>query len=205
MSDQHNPYSGNQPTPNQGFNFKGFARDAAERVIARHDQTTDTGVIWSATGKPLTRLGAGRYSLTQDYLVVEKGMVSTDRQQIRTHEIFDVDGRQSMAQKARDVGTVTLHAKRANGEFEIVELVDIPNFRQAVEIINATAEDARIRIQRRANAQTLTHEGHQPVASVSSAPSSDLNAELSKLAELKAAGVLSDDEFAAAKRKILGL
>lgn len=93
MTNQHNPYSGNHPAPNQGFDFKGFARDAAGRVIARHDQTTDTGVIWSATGKPLTRLGAGRYSLTQDYLVVEKGMVSTDRQQIRTHEIFDVDGR----------------------------------------------------------------------------------------------------------------
>jgi len=205
MTNQHNPYSGNHPAPNQGFDFKGFARDAAGRVIARHDQTTDTGVIWSATGKPLTRLGAGRYSLTQDYLVVEKGMVSTDRQQIRTHEIFDVDGRQSMAQKARDVGTVTLHAKRANGEFEIVQLVDIPNFRQAVEIINATAEDARIRMQRRANAQTLTHEGRQPVASVSNAPNTDLNAELTKLAELKAAGVLSDEEFAAAKRKILGL
>lgn len=110
-----------------------------------------------------------------------------------------------MAQKARDVGTVTLHAKRANGEFEIVQLVDIPNFRQAVEIINATAEDARIRMQRRANAQTLTHEGRQPVASVSNAPNTDLNAELTKLAELKAAGVLSDEEFAAAKRKILGL
>ena len=136
------------------------------------------------------------------------GMLSTNRQQIRTHEIFDVDGRQTMAQKARGIGTVTLHAKRANGELELVELVDIPEFRPAVEIINSTAEEARIRLQQRANAQTLRHEGQQHQMPVNAAPNSsknDINDELLKLAELKSAGVLDDEEFAAAKRKLLGL
>ncbi|WP_312714803.1 SHOCT domain-containing protein [Corynebacterium flavescens] len=151
-------------------------------------------------------MGAGRYSLTADYLVIEKGMLSTDRQQIRAHEIFDVDGRQTMAQKARGIGTVTLHAKRSNGELESIELVDIPDFRQAVEIINSTAEEARIQLQRRANAQTLRHEGQQQFANnTSSSPKDDLNGELMKLAELKSAGVLTEEEFAAAKRKLLGL
>lgn len=201
-----------QPNAGSGFDFKGFAREATERVISRHDHAGGAGVIWSAVGKPISRVGAGRYSLTPDYLVIEKGMLSTDRQQIRVHEIFDVDGRQSMAQKARGIGTVTLHAKRSNGELETIQLVDISEFRQAVEIINSTAEEARIQLQRRANAQTLKHEGQQhhqyqqqmPQASASS-PKEDLNAELMKLAELKSAGVLTEEEFAAAKRKLLGL
>lgn len=193
------------PASGGGFDIKGFAREAAERVISKHDHAGDSGVLWSAVGKPISRIGAGRYSLTQDYLVLEKGMLSTDRQQIRTHEIFDVDGRQSMAQKARGIGTVSLHAKRSNGEFESVQLVDIHDFRQAVEIINSTAEEARIRLQRRANAQTLTHEGEQPVRTGSSASKDDINRELVKLAELKSAGVLTEEEFAAAKRKLLGL
>lgn len=189
-----------------GFDFKGFAREATERVISKHDHAGDSGVIWSAVGKPISRMGAGRYSLTADYLVIEKGMLSTDRQQIRAHEIFDVDGRQTMAQKARGIGTVTLHAKRSNGELESIELVDIPDFRQAVEIINSTAEEARIQLQRRANAQTLRHEGQQQSANnTSSSPKDDLNGELMKLAELKSAGVLTEEEFAAAKRKLLGL
>lgn len=189
-----------------GFDFKGFAREATERVISKHDHAGSSGVIWSAVGKPISRMGAGRYSLTADYLVIEKGMLSTDRQQIRAHEIFDVDGRQTMAQKARGIGTVTLHAKRSNGELESIELVDIPDFRQAVEIINSTAEEARIQLQRRANAQTLRHEGQQQSANnTSSSPKDDLNGELMKLAELKSAGVLTEEEFAAAKRKLLGL
>lgn len=189
-----------------GFDFKGFAREATERVISKHDHAGSSGVIWSAVGKPISRMGAGRYSLTADYLVIEKGMLSTDRQQIRAHEIFDVDGRQTMAQKARGIGTVTLHAKRSNGELESIELVDIPDFRQAVEIINSTAEEARIQLQRRANVQTLRHEGQQQSANnTSSSPKDDLNGELMKLAELKSAGVLTEEEFAAAKRKLLGL
>lgn len=202
-------FSGNsdnspRPTSGAGFDFKGFARGAAERVISKHDHTGDSSVIWSAVGKPISRMGAGRYSLTTDYLAIEKGMLSTDRQQIRTHEVFDVDGHQTMAQKARGLGTVSLHAKRSSGKIESIQLVDIPDFRNAVEMINSTAEEARIRLERRANAQTLTHEG-QPAGSTSSSSKNDLNDELMKLADLRSSGVLTEEEFAAAKRKLLGL
>ena len=44
-----------------------------------------------------------------------------------------------------------------------------------------------------------------PAAAPAAAPAEDdLMAQLSKLADLKAAGVLSDEEFAAAKAKLLG-
>ncbi|WP_255998102.1 MULTISPECIES: PH domain-containing protein [unclassified Corynebacterium] len=204
MTTPRNPYNGSASMSDGGFDIKFFAREAAERVAHRHDHTTEPGLIWSAVGKPVSRVGAGRYSLTEDFLVVERGVLSTDRQQIRTHEIFDVDGHQTMTQKARAVGTVTLRAKRPSGELDSVELVDIPEFRQAVQVINTTAEQARIRMQERANSQTLRHEGPQPSSS-GGAVERSLNSELQKLADLKLAGLLTDEEFAAAKRKLLGL
>ena len=42
-----------------------------------------------------------------------------------------------------------------------------------------------------------------PAPVAAAAPAPDLMSELSKLADLKAAGVLTDDEFAAAKAKLL--
>lgn len=43
----------------------------------------------------------------------------------------------------------------------------------------------------------------QPVAAAPAAPGTDLTAELQKLASLKQAGILTDEEFAAAKAKLL--
>ena len=43
-----------------------------------------------------------------------------------------------------------------------------------------------------------------PAPAPAAAPTGDLMDELSKLADLKAAGVLTDEEFAAAKAKLLG-
>lgn len=43
-----------------------------------------------------------------------------------------------------------------------------------------------------------------PAAAAPAAPSTDLVAELTKLGELKGAGILSDAEFEAAKAKLLG-
>lgn len=44
-----------------------------------------------------------------------------------------------------------------------------------------------------------------PAAAAPAAAVVDLNAELAKLGELKAQGILDDEEFTAGKRKLLGL
>jgi hypothetical protein len=43
-----------------------------------------------------------------------------------------------------------------------------------------------------------------PQAAAPAAPAADVTGELQKLADLKASGVLTDEEFAAAKAKLLG-
>lgn len=44
-----------------------------------------------------------------------------------------------------------------------------------------------------------------PAAAPAAAPANDLTAQLNQLAQLKASGILSDEEFAAAKAKLLGV
>lgn len=188
----------------------------ASNVASRHDASGDADAIWSAVGKPLTGLGAGRYKLTAEFLFFEKGTISTKSQQIRTADIFDVDASQSMAQKARGLGTIKLYAQRgATGEREEVLLEDVPGFREGVSAINAAAFAAREALRVRENTQHVNYGGGAPVlghapsgvaaAAAPAAGSVDLNAELTKLATLKAQGVLDDEEFTAAKRQLLGL
>ena len=201
-----------EPTPQA----PSATQTAAANLTARHDVSADPDAIWTAVGKPLTGIGAGRYKLTPEYLFFEKGTLSTRAQQIRTADIYDVDAGQTMAQKARGIGTITLYAARgADGAREKVLLEDIPNFRDGVTAINTAAFTARESLRVRENTQHVNYAGAMPgagwptaapAATPASAPAAiDLNAELTKLAALKAQGVLDDEEFAAAKRKLLGL
>lgn len=189
--------------------------DAGRNLVTRTDPSTRGDVLWSAVGKPLTQLGAGRYTLTPEYLYFESGTLRTNAQQIRTHEIHDVDAKQSMAQKARGLGTITLWADRSGGREE-VKLEDIPNFREGVNAINDAAFRAREGLRVRQQTSHVNYQGTPfpaapTPAAAPSAPAgpasaaSDLNAELERLAGFHQSGVLTDEEFSAAKRKLLGL
>jgi hypothetical protein len=156
--------------------------------------------LWSATGKPLTGIGAGRYRLTDEYLFFEKGTLSLKSEQIKCQEIHDVDARQTLTQKARGVGTITLNVQRSSGP-ETVLLEDIPNFREGVEALNRAAYASREALRSREQTQHVNYTGGLPAQQ----PSLDMNAELAKLAAFHQQGVLSDEEFAAAKSKLLGI
>lgn len=162
------------------------------------------GTIWGAVGKPLTGLGGGRYRLTDTYLFFEKGTLSLKSQQIYVHEIHDVDAQQTMAQKARGLGTITLVAHRPTGQ-ERVLLEDIPNFREGVSAITEAAHASRLARQQRSQTQTVNYSGAPAMQAPAAASAPDLNAELAKLAEFHRQGVLTDEEFSAAKKKMLGL
>jgi hypothetical protein len=194
------PAAGAQKTPSR-------TSAIAQRVVTTTAPVED-GVLWSATGKPLKGFGGGRYRLTDEYLFFESGTLSLKAEQIRTHEIHDVDASQTMTQKARGVGSITLIAHRASGR-ERVLLEDIAEFREGVARINQTAHDARERLRLREHTQHVNYSG-TPVqaapAAVAAAPAPvDMNAELGKLAAFHQQGILTDEEFAAGKRKLLGL
>jgi hypothetical protein len=176
------------------------------------------GTLWAARGQRLSGLSGGRYRLTNEILYFESGTLSLKGQQIATHEIVDVDVSQTMTQKARGLGDIVLTAHRITGAERVV-LSDIADFRNGAEIINTVVRDAkRARAEydvmsKTQRVQTEMHySGNTPViggvAAAASAPAAqrtDLVTEIRKLAELHADGVLDDDEFAAAKRKLLDL
>jgi hypothetical protein len=193
----------------------GIAAKLAEtgRGLVSREATQYPDTIWSAVGKPITGIGGGRYTLTPEYLYFESGTIRTNAQQIRTHEIYDVDAKQSIPQRARSVGTITLHAKRADGSVEIVLLEDIANFRDGVTALNDVAYRAREALRVREATSHVNYQGspipHAMAASTpalpDATPAADLNGELERLASFHQSGVLTDEEFTAAKRKLLGL
>lgn len=201
--------------PAKAGGLGGWAQGVGQRMTSKHDHSGDEDAIWTAVGKPLTGIGAGRYKLTAEYLIFETGTLSSKGQQIRTREIFDVDSSQSMAQKARGVGNITLIAKRATGDEKVV-LQDIPNFREGVSAINHASDEARTAQHVRENTSRSTVEysgaAFPAAAPVAAAPAAaptggggDLNSELERLAALRDQGILDAEEFTAAKRKLLGL
>ena len=80
-------------------------------------------------------------------------------------------------------------------------------------VVAGTATAVSGRVARRQNeqweaqdqAQYEQQAGQQAMAQQAAQPASDPNAELQNLANLHAQGVLTDQEFAAAKAKILGI
>jgi hypothetical protein len=170
----------------------------------------EPGVLWAAKGQPLSGIGAGRYKLTASTLFFEKGALSTRAQQIPIAAIGDVDMSQSMTQKARGVGNIVLHVLRPQGR-EIVTLEDVPNPREALAKINSATHAAWLLAQQRAN--THHYVGGAPSVPVdpmraqsepvSGALPIDPIEQLRRLGELRDAGVLTDQEFAAKKAEIL--
>lgn len=196
---------------------------ASERIITalrtQNDPASDPDTIWSAVGRPITGIGAGRYKLTAQMFYYEKGTLSTRAEQVHTHELYDVAVVQTMTQKARGVGTVKLRVRRDNGSEALVELTDIPNFREGVAALNEAARVERERrlLRDKTSHKNVSYSGGTPIQNaVVAAPAAALTAaaatagptlveELATLARLRDQGVLDAEEFLAAKRKLLGL
>lgn len=165
--------------------------------------------IWSAVGKSVPGMGAGRYWLTPHHIIVERGAGRGDAQQVPVAGVVDVDVKQSMTQKARGVFTVSVQVNHG-GRVEVVSMDDIPDGRMVQAIINATAREARLAIQHQHNSHT--HQSSVPVhapaqgevqPSTRAPAAPDPMELLRKLGELRDAGILSDEEFAEKKAAIL--
>jgi hypothetical protein len=185
----------------------------AQREARPKPQLGDSNLptLWEAWGKPLSGIGGGRYRLTAHYLYFERGTLRTDSQQVPVSALHDIDVRQSMSQKARGVGTVIVHINRGN-RMEVVQLVDVPNFREGQHAINDAATKARLHWQERQNTSTIRYQGLDGsgpgVAAGSPAPSQvqpepDYVQQLEQLAKLRDNGILSADEFISKKADIL--
>lgn len=198
-----------QPTAGiNGFanRLKDVAQDFTARTTSEHSAlTASPDVLWSAKGQPLSGIGAGRYRLTATTLFFERGTLTTNAQQVPTRELFDIDLRQSLTQKARGVGDVLVQIHRASG-VEHVVLSDVPNPREAVDVLNRVANQARIAAHTMANTRHFTSQAASAVPAPTTVPApaaADPIEQITKLGQLRDAGVLTEEEFASKKAEIL--
>lgn len=194
--------------PKKGSVLKERASQAASRFSSAA-VNIPIDALWSAVGKPLSGIGAGKYWLDDHHLYFERGTLRTDSQQVPISQVMDVDVKQTMAQKARGVFTLTVRIQRST-EIETVLMEDIPDGREAQRIINGAAHAARARLQQAQN--TMRYEGTHPAAApappapatpAASSSGDDLIAQIAKLGDLHAQGILSAEEFAAAKQRLI--
>lgn len=175
-------------------------------------------VLWEGTSADLTSLATGgrvtaaSYRVTEDAVVFASGVLSPREEVVPLWAVRDVDLAQKMTQKVRAVGDLTLKiddsAAATYGQHRLV-LKSIAEPQAVKQLILDQANKVRNEWNTRRQQQTIERNragaaqvfAGQPAAA---APADDLMAELTKLGEMKQAGLLTDEEFAAAKAKLLG-
>lgn len=185
-----------------------------------------TTVLWEGATSDLTSMASGgrltsaAYKITEDAIVFASGVVSNREETVPLWAVRDVDYSQGIAQRTRGVADLTLkldpQAEQHYGQ-RVLVLRAIKDAKRVRDIVlqqanavrnywNQRLHDRDIE-QRRAGAMNfgMAAPAAQPAAQPVSTPSGgdDLMAKLGKLGEMKQAGLLSDDEFAAAKAKLL--
>ena len=119
-------------------------RRAANRFTSNEMEVPE-GTIWSAVGKGVGGMTTGRYRMDAEYLHFEKGTLKTASQQVHMPDVYNVDVKQSMTQKARGVYTVLVH--RHGGPPVLLE--DVPDGPGAQRTITETFRKAILTRQHR--------------------------------------------------------
>ncbi|MBF4635660.1 DUF2510 domain-containing protein [Agreia pratensis] len=160
------------------------------------------GTRWAAVGNPISKVGAGRYLVIHDHLFVHLGDAERTLHDVAVIDITEVDVVQSTLQKTRGLATIRVTVGHGD-DTNLLTLDDVREFREGVAAITGAIADARL-----AANGSLASARPEPVAERApdaAAPARDFIAELGALAAFHRDGVLTDDEFAAAKRKLLAL
>jgi len=172
-------------------------------------------IIWEGESKDLTSAASGgklvknSYKVTTELIYVDSGLLKSSSEQIPLWAVRDVDVKQGMIQKARGVFTVTIRCQHDDftGRPSII-MEDVEAGRELRDLLNQHSEQARREYQKRAQTQHLNYQGTSTVPGIPTSEqpheASDPMAQLEKLADMKERGILTDDEFAAQKAKILG-
>lgn len=172
-----------------------------------NDGSADEQTLWEGAPQTLTAMATGgkvqgtRYRLTPRNLHVERGLMRTDSQQVPLSAVYDIDVKQSMTQKARGVGDVVVHVN-TGAHAETVTLEQVSDPKQLRDLINRTVAGAKQHLFEQGRSHVTVAQA-APVAPAAPAAGGDLVEQLTKLAGLRDAGVLTDEEFVAQKARLL--
>lgn len=188
--------------------------------------------LWEGQSNDLTNAATGgrvvtaTYKLTTESLFFSSGVLSTTEEFIPLWGILDADIVQSLTQKMLGVSDLRLKldaTTQARFGQAVVVIQSIKDARRVRDVMLAQANTVRAHWQQHYHTKSIEQSRAQAAyfnvgnpypqgypqnypqqAAPASAPQPDLMDQLKKLGELHAAGVLSAEEFAAAKAKLLG-
>lgn len=237
--------------PGGGFmgKLKGMAQQAADQGRSMVDQAKtsssskaderrqqyadDPNTVWMGSSHHATGLSTAFYRITKDRIWIESGILGSKSESVPLWAVKDMDVRQAMWQRSKDIGDVVLiledasygtgeaamfdfrgigaRASGASGTGTVV-LDNIESPHKVRDLLSPLISEARHAKVMERQSQFIHYATPPPAAAAPAAPAAPAAApsaasvadELKKLAELRDAGVLSDDEFAAQKAKLLG-
>lgn len=171
-------------------------------------------ILWTGEDKSLTAAATGgklvgaKYKITEDYIFISTGVVSSSEEQIPMWAVRDCDIKQSMVQKARGLSNVTLICEHNDftGKQQVV-LENVEDAHEVREIINRESKRARIAHEGQQNTQTINYSGNPvqtPMQTNNNQHQEDPYEKLSKLGDLLEKGLITQEEFDAQKSQILG-
>jgi|SRR5690242_7253847 PH (Pleckstrin Homology) domain-containing protein/putative oligomerization/nucleic acid binding protein/uncharacterized protein DUF2510 len=164
------------------------------------------------------------YRITKDRIWIESGVLGVRSEHVPLWAVKDIDVRQNVMQRGKDVGDVVLWledpslAAGQGGTFSFggqadvggqtsgeVLLDNIEGPYQVRELLMPLVSDARQKKLVERQSQYI-HQVNPVAAAPAAAPAApvDVADQLKKLADLRDQGILSDEEFAAQKAKLLG-
>jgi hypothetical protein len=207
----------------------------AEQSAKRTEQwANDPSTLWfgESKGAATTAVGApkARYRITKDRVWIESGLLGTKTESVPLWAVKDIDVRQAVWQRGKDIGDVVLiledaaYGSSEAGMFSMtgmpepgtargqVVLDNIESPSRVVEILSPLISEARTKKTIERQSQYVHMQPPMPGAygvpaappPPSAEPEGDLADRLRKLAGLRDEGILTDEEFAAQKAKLLG-
>jgi hypothetical protein len=214
----------------------------AEQQSKRNEQwANDPNTLWSGESKGAATSAMGvskaRYRITRDRVWIESGLLGTKTENVPLWSVKDIDVRQAVWQRDKDIGDVVLtlddasYAAAPTEMFSMTGMADphggghgtttgqvvldnIENPYGVVDIITPLISEARHKKTVERQSQYLHVNpgmagaafGAPPAAPAPppTPPQNDMVEQLRRLGELRDAGILTEEEFAAQKAKILG-
>jgi hypothetical protein len=212
----------------------------AEQQAKRTEQwANDPNTLWFGESKNVATSTMGvskaRYRVTKDRVWIESGLLGTRTENVPLWSVKDIDVRQAVWQRDKDIGDVVLtvedasYAVNPTGMFDPdgiaeqhggghggtagqVVLDNIENPYGVVDIISPLIGEARQKktIERQSQylhvnpGMAAAGAAFGAPAAAPAPPQSDLVDQLRRLGELRDAGILTDEEFATQKAKLLG-
>jgi len=213
---------------------QGRAKLAEQAAKQSQQWADDPSTLWHGESRDVaaktTGVAKARYRITRDRVWIASGLLGTRTESVPLWAVKDIDVRQAVWQRGNDVGDVVLTledpayatdaaALSLTGVSEHgttsgqVVLDDVERPFAVVDLLTPLVGEARTKKTVERQSQYLhvnpmagalgavgTAVPQQPTA-----PGVDLADQLRKLAELRDAGVLTEEEFAAQKSRLLGV